>query len=90
MTELLHANQKTDETLGWLIRWLLGGFLTLVLTIGGAWATGVGASLSNHDKILESHGNRLTVQETNSQNIEKKLDEIIRELQEMRKDARKR
>ena len=80
MTQLFVA-KRSPETEGlWLVKWLLGAFLTSLLLVVGAWASGVSAAVHDHEK-------RVTRQEETLKNIDSKLDEIRADVKEL-KNAR--
>jgi len=80
MTQLFTARKTEASDAMWLIKWLLGAFLSCLLLIGGAWASGVSQQLDEHEK-------RVTVQEEAMKNIDQKLTEIRSDLKDL-KNAR--
>lgn len=80
MTQLFTAKKSDGAEALWIIKWLLGAFLSCLLLIGGAWASGVGTTLQDHEK-------RVTIQEETLKNMDQKLDEIRLDLKEL-KNAR--
>lgn len=80
MTQLFTVKKTDGAEALWLIKWLLGAFLSCVLLIGGAWASGVGSQLRDHEK-------RVTIQEETLKNIDQKLTEIRSDLKDL-KNAR--
>jgi hypothetical protein len=78
MTHLMQTEGNEPFTTNAIIRWIVGGLISCLLAIGGAWASGIGATVNDHEK-------RIIVQEQTSLKNGEKLDEILKEVKELRK-----
>lgn len=81
MTKIFQQSTRDENDVMWLIRWLLGAFLSVALVVGGAWASGLSTAVDSTEK-------RSIINEQSIKNMDRKLDEILAEVKELRKNAR--